>query len=183
MSNTQKVPYEGMKAIFDIACQDWKSKIKKMTSLFEDTELTQAQVSEMFEAANEEQTKTLKKYLKEPGDIDKSVIQERLDKLVLPYQGNKLTPRQKSINASEKMMIISEVMNGGTELTWKDTSMGKYFPYKYYSSDLGWVVYCSYDWSNGALLPSGVCFKSSKLALKAYEMFPEIYDDYSMINE
>lgn len=181
MSNTQKVPYEGMQAIFEIACPNWKNKIKKMTSLFEDTELTQAQVSEMFEAASEEQTKTLRKYLKEPGDIDKSVIQERLDKLVFPYTNKTLTKQQKSVNALVQMFVIAEVMNGGTELTWDDRTTYKYQPYKYWSVSRWVIVSCGCR--DGADSPSGVCLKSSKLAIKAYEMFPQIYDDFYMIED
>lgn len=178
----QKVPYEGMKAIYDIACDQWKPRIEKMTSVFKDTELTETQVNEMFEAATTEQTPILKKWLKEPGDIDKAFIQGRLDKLLLPYSNtNKLTPHQKSINSLMQMFVIAEMMNGGTELTWNDRTKDKYVPYKYWSGS-GWVVYCNF-FQVGAFCPSGVCFKTSKLAIKAYEMFPQIYDDFYMIED
>lgn len=181
MSNTQKVPYEGLKAIYDVACDTWKQKIEKMTKVFSDTILTEAQVTEMFGAASQEQVKTLNLWLREPGDIDKALIQEKLDALTLPYRSKTLTKEQKSVNALVQMFIIAEVMNAGTELTWKDTSMYKYFPYKYYSDGSWSVDYHGHYFD--ASFCSGVCFKSSKLALKAYEMFPQIYDDHSMINE
>lgn len=181
MSNTQKVPYEGMKAIYDIACDTWKQKIEKMTKVFSDTTLTEAQVTEMFGAASKEQTKTLKLWLKETGDIDKDLIQEKLDALTLPYRSKTLTKEQKSVNALVQLLTIAPCFNGDVELTWKDTTKGKYFPYKYYSGG-GWVLGYG-GWYDAADLVSGVCYKDSKSALKAYEMFPEIFDDYTMINE
>lgn len=179
-TKTQKVPYEGMKAIHDIACTDWKAKIKKMTKVFADTELTEDQVEEMFNAASPEQAKTLKEWLKHPGLVDKQTIQEKLDSLTLPYQNKNLTKQQKSVNSLVQLFVIAECFNGGKELSWKDTETSKYFPYKYYSGG-SWSVdwYCYYD---SADFVSGVCYKDSKSALAAYEMFPEIFDDYTMFN-
>lgn len=175
MKNTQKVPYEGMKAIYDIACDSWKKKIKAMTSVFEDTELTEEQVQEMFIAASLEQKQVLNKWIKLPENNLVSKAKKALEDLVLlPYPGN--TDQEKSINATVKAFKIADIFNEGTKLSWEDTKTYKYSIYK--SLDDG---FCFNGWGTDAFIPVGLCFKSSDLAILAYENFPEIYNELLMV--
>lgn len=179
----QTVPYEGMKAIYDVACESWKKKIKEMTSLFEDTTLTEKQITEMFDAADVKQKKVLEKYLKEPGNR----ISNWLD--ILDYHGvrefevpykNPKTSQERQLNATVYASKIAEAFNDGKALTWENREEFKYMPYKYYTGG-SWSVVFDYYY-DCACCPVGLCFTTAKDALRAYELFPEIYDDYYMFN-
>lgn len=62
---TFKVTRQNLKNIYDVACQDWKTRIDKLTTEYlgnfkESGELPESLVREMFGAANDNQKKTLK---------------------------------------------------------------------------------------------------------------------------
>lgn len=178
--DTQKISYEGMKAIHDIACEGWKKKIKEWTNIFEDTELSNTQVQQMFEAATEDQKKTLNKYLKEPhGDINswEDVLAfHNIKNLVLPFPDPK-TKEEWCMNAMTKGFKIAQAFNKGKELSWEDTSYYKYYPYKYLVVG-SWRFYC--HCFVAGFFPVGLCFLTSKDCLRAIELFPEVYNDILM---
>lgn len=172
----QKVPHSGMQEIYEIACDTWKKKIEKMTSVFGDTELSDAQVEEMFSASNDKQKKVLKKYLKESSSeitCWKDVV-KAVGAVTYPFNNPK-TPEEKSINALVEGFAIAKAFNKGTVLTWEDTDTDKYIPRKYFS-DGRWVVDGGVWCFIAACFPVGLAFKNSKDAVRAYELFPEVYD-------
>lgn len=181
MKNTnQKVPYTGMQEIYNVACDAWKKKIKAMTSVFEDTVLSKEQVKEMFTASSDSQKEVLRKYLKEDqGNINS--WQDVLDyhgvkEFVLPYP-KAITKEEKSVNAMIQGFKIAQTFNKGKVLSWENRNEYKYIPYKYFFGG-SWVVLCYCDMF--AFFPVGLCFTNEKDAKRAYELFPEIYDDYYM---
>lgn len=181
MNTTQLVPHEGMKAIYDVACSAWKKKIEKLTSVFGDTELSKAQVEDMFAASNADQTKVLEKWLKKPQPTEIKTWEDvvaLVGEPGLPYKTPK-TREEKSVNAMVRGFAISKAFNGDWVPDWSNREQYKYQPYKYWSNGQ-WVVGCCHR-CVCALAVSGLCFKSEKDALKAYELFPEVYDDYYMI--
>ena len=57
---TTTISVSNLKKIHDVACAAWKKKIEKMVKPFEDTvTLTEQQIVEMFDAANDSQAKVL----------------------------------------------------------------------------------------------------------------------------
>ena len=57
---TTTISVSDLKKIHDVACSTWKFKIEKMVKPFEDTvTLTEQQIGEMFDAANDSQAKIL----------------------------------------------------------------------------------------------------------------------------
>lgn len=175
---TQKISLQGMKEIHDVACADWKKKIKSMTDPFGDTTLTNTQIEEMFSAASVDQAKVLKKWLKEPGcDINGW---EDIGEFTVPYKNPK-TAEERCLNAMVKGFAIAKAFNQGKDLTWENRDDYKYLPYKYFHGD-SWVPgYC--NGGGGAVCPVGLAFKDSKSAMRAIELFPEVYEDLAMFNK
>lgn len=103
----------------------------------------------------------------------------------LPYwketKSRRLTAVERSLNAQAWMFKIAEALNEGTKLDWKNKNQGKYLAYKYWSGGR-WVVLYG-GWDHSVHSPSGLYLKSGELALFAQKTFPEIHDDYWMIQE
>jgi hypothetical protein len=99
--------------------------------------------------------------------------------LGLPYRPDTKTKEEKSINAYVKLLVIVKAYNEGWMPNWEDKNEYKYYPY-FYRSDGSWLVYCR-AWHSTLHFPSGLCFKSRKLAEDAMEKFSDTYNDYFMI--
>jgi hypothetical protein len=93
-----------------------------------------------------------------------------------------ITPEEKSANALVRLFRIAAVYNQGWVPNWSDPKEYKYFPYKYKNSGGSWSVDCNAV-SDGRHSPSGVHFKTEELAMDAINKFPEIYNDYLMIQD
>ena len=178
---TQKISYEGMKEIYSIACDGWKKKIKSWTNVFDDTELTNDQVQEMFNAASTDQKKVLNKYLKEYvstiNSWDDVLTFHNIKEVIVPFPNPK-TKEEKCLNAMTKGFKIAQAFNGGKELSWEDRSYVKYYPYKYCDGG-SWAFHFCYCLDSAHFLV-GLCFLKSKDVMKATELFPEIYNDILM---
>lgn len=170
MRKNQTVPFQGMKEIYEIACQGWKKTISEWTSPFSDTNLSSKQVEEMYEAADPKQKIILDKWLNK-----KDELEDKLENLQLPFKNPK-TQVEKAVNSLIQMACIAEHYNEGTVLKWENTNQYKYQPYKYFS--VGRWVFCYCYWSFSADFPLACCFKDSQSAIKAYETYPQIYDDF-----
>jgi len=81
--------------------------------------------------------------------------------------------------AYHKICNISKVFNAGWIPNFTDSNEKKYFPYFIKNKDGSWSVrsytYCDADCSH---LGFGLYFKEDKLALKAANLFKEIYIKY-----
>lgn len=182
---TQNVSLKGMKEIYECACDSWKKKIKGMTDPFSDTVLTDTQVQEMFDASSEAQTKVLKKWLKAPAKLIANIegwqdIVDIYGEVTLPFAKPK-TPEERCMNAMVMGFAIASVFNEGTKLSWEGRNQYKYVPYKYFSGDSWSPVYGC--WGGHSPFPVGLAFKSSALCMKAWELFPEVYNDILMFQK
>lgn len=112
----------------------------------------------------------------------KDVLKElKMKELILPFKKPK-NPEEKSINAMRIAFLIAKAYNEGTILDWKNSNQPKYLPYKYYS-DGAWSVFLDGDWWDLHLCPSGLYFKDRTLCQDAIKKFPEVYNDFLMIQE
>lgn len=94
----------------------------------------------------------------------------------LPYQ-NPGTAEEKSVNAMMKLFKIASVYNEGVVLDWNNSSIYKYFVYKYKNSSGGWVL-DSGGWTSDLYCPGGLYFKSDPLLQDALTKFPDIFNDF-----
>jgi len=178
MENIQTISLKGMTEIHAIACTGWKKKIKEWTNPFGDTELTESQVKEMYNAADSDQVKILDKYLERINSILCAKAKKELSNLELPYTNPK-SKEEKCLNATLQLFTIRKVYNEGKDSNWKDSNELKYFIYKDFSR--GGALVCSGVWCCNAHHPLGLYFVSRELVEDVIKNFPEVINDYFMI--
>ncbi len=95
----------------------------------------------------------------------------------LVYQ-KPVTTLEKSINALSVLKHVAELYNNGIILDWKNTSIYKYLPYKYYSNNNGCSVFISGYWHFSLDTPACLYYKESKLSKASYNNFKQYWEDY-----
>jgi hypothetical protein len=179
----QKITKFNLKAIHDVACPIWKTKIEeyaKREPFDDEIELTQGEIDEMFYASDNEQKKVLSKFFTRPESIMDKVKSFKDACIVLGVNEddifNKKTDSIDDI-AFKKLKIIARALNEGWYPNWGNTNEYKYFiwwnmqgGFSYY--DVG----CHYSATG---VPSALCFKSRELAEHmsniAFNEFKEYY--------
>lgn len=173
-----------LKEIHTIACADWKTKIEKLAgrnSLEDEITLTDNEVLDMFNASDENQKKTLRKFLSLPKDITDRIktFKDACNATKVNYEEfmMKFQYLPKDTLAFEMLKIIVKALNEGWVADFKNSSQ-----YKYYM----WLIWSGSSWSflNDActsaitdIVPR-LCLKNGKLARYLFEQFNQEVIDY-----
>jgi hypothetical protein len=107
-------------------------------------------------------------------DLDSLIKHLGYDPII--YCKPNLTPYEKYLNACVIIAKVVEIYNEETILDWKNTSIYKYMPYKYF--DGGSVGVRFYYWCFVLFGSSQHYYKSKDLAEKGYNNFKSYYEDY-----
>ena len=88
--------------------------------------------------------------------------------------------------AYRKLKTIAEALNEGWVPDWGNSNQYKYWPWFVYDPKTAGFA-CSHTYSTAssanALIGSRLCFKTSALARFAGDTFPELYNDYLLLNQ
>jgi len=103
-----------------------------------------------------------------------------IESIKLPYPSNTTDKWERQLNAQMQLFHIAKYYNGDWVADFKNGSQYKYILKKYWSGSR-WVVIGCYG-QVGAGYPSGVCFKSSEIVDLVIEKYPDIVNDYFMID-
>lgn len=170
--------------IYEIACKDWKTKIKEYGSknpFSETIEFTEKQVNEMVSACTAEQLPVVKaifeikditKEIKTLEDAIKYLGEKDEETLLL----NRMEGLPRHIVAEQEIVVITKALNEKYVLDWDNHSESKYF--------LWWCLgknfrLCNVDcYSSSSVCSSRLCFKSREVAEYAAQQFKETYKDF-----
>lgn len=174
----QTITREDLKAIHNIACVNWKTKLEGYANRnpFQDEiELSQSEIDEMIKASDEAQVKVLKKFFVLPKDI-RDKIKSFLDACnVLGVDPKNVYHSSDSPMdiAFKKLKIIIKALNEGWWPNFEDESEYKYWNY---FKMKGGFSYWDTDYSNTTTnVPSALLLKSNDLALHVAEIALEEY--------
>ena len=184
---TQKITRKALGEIYLKVCESWQKRIANLVLFQEgkEIEIEEELIQKAYSEADDSQKKLLSKYfaiksnkiqdrIKTWKDVLKELNKEESD--ILPY----LKPKNKnqiSQNAFAKIQAISEVLNEGTILDFKDRNTCKYYPW-FERKTSGWSVFYSTGGYYSAGAGFGIYYKSSELALYAGNQFLDIYTEY-----
>lgn len=176
-----------LKAIHDIACNDWKTKLAKYASKdpFNDNiEFTQTQIQEMIQACTTAQLPIVREIF----DIQDTMSKIDSLKSAISYLGEKdeevqqlrllqsCTGLARYIVAEQELVVLTKALNEGEILDWDNHSQYKYYSWWYLGSNFRLSCVCSdYD---SAYCSARLCFKNRELAEYAADKFKSTYKDY-----
>lgn len=183
-----QISRKDLRRIYEIACQEWKSKIKEYGSKdpFSDTiEFTEKQVQEMLKASTAEQLptvkeifniietyesiKTLEDACKALGEKDSEVKTLRVLQAVVGLD--------RKVVSGQELVVITRALNDKWVPDWEDSS-----EYKYYSwfdmrkNSFGYYA-CTTNCSD-SVVASRLCLKSPELAKYSANQFKNIHKEY-----
>lgn len=183
---TQKIKRKDLLVLYNTVCDSWKEEITKLV-LFQttnDIEIEEELIIRAYNDANSNQKELLNKYFKIKNKINTKNIKSFDDILKLANINKKdclifKNPSNKNeikINAYNKLLIISNVLNEGWETDFTNSSQYKFYPY-FKVSDGGLVYYdCSYYFSG--CVAEAVFYKSSDIAKFAGTIFINEYNEF-----
>jgi hypothetical protein len=179
----QKITKVNLKAIHDVACSGWKTKIEeyaKRKPFDDEIELTQDEIDEMFEASDNKQKKVLSKFFTRPESIMDKVKNFKDACIVLGVEEdnvfNKKTDSSDEI-AFKKLKIIAKALNEGWYPNWDNNNEYKYFIWWKIEGGFSFNA-VGYHYAN-TYVPSALCLKTRDLAEHmsniAFKEFKEYY--------
>lgn len=177
----QIITRENLKAIHDVACDSWKTKLEGYASrnpFNPEIELTQPEVDEMFKASDANQTKVLNKFFKIPLDI-RSKIKSFLDACsVLNINPNTVYSETDSISdkAFKRLKIIVKALNEGWYPNWENENEYKWM--NYFKMKGGFSYWVTDYYHTSTFVPSALCLKNKELALHLIEIALDDYKEY-----
>ena len=183
---TQAIKREILAEFYKTVCDNWKKTIADLI-LFDTKETIQVS-NQLIEKAYKEADSTQKKLLKQHFNLAFLNLPEICDTLeavykklkvnrndVIPYP-SPTNKRQRHLNASVDIEHISKMFNNGKDIK-HNGKQTLYTPY--FRRDSGrWVVYYYYYWFDDAVTGSGNYYLKPDNAIKAGELFEDIYNDY-----
>lgn len=182
---TQKIKREDLLILYNNVCTSWKEEITKLV-LFQttnDIEVEEDLITRAYKEADSEQKLMISKYFKIKNNIDLKNIKSFDDILKLANINKKdclifKNPSNKNeikINAYNKLLIISNVLNEGWEADFINHSQYKYYPY-FTVGDGEWVYadFCYYS----VYSTMAVFYKSSDIAKFAGTIFSKEYNEF-----
>lgn len=104
-----------------------------------------------------------------------------LENIKIPYPSDTTDKWERQLNAQMQLFYIAKFYNGDWVPDFKNDSQYKYILRKYWS-DRGWVVFYDFWFDYYAVVPSGVCFKDANIVSLVIEKYPDIVNDYFMID-
>lgn len=181
--DTQTITKDDLKAIYNIACESWKSKLEnyaKRQPFDSIVSLTQGEVDEMFSAATEVQKNTLIKFLKPDLDICDKIYSFEDACTILNINPHMVFSRIDSVDeiAFKKLKIIIKALNNGWAPNWKDQSEYKWWNWFTINKTGAFVYYDTHYNSCNMCVPSALCFKTEKLAKHCVKIALDLYQEY-----
>lgn len=180
---SQTISKANLKAIHDVACNGWKSKIEdyaKRKPFDDEIELSQNEVDEMYNASDSKQKKVLDKFFTKPKSIMDNVNSfEDACKVLGIDKSDVFNSKFDSLSdiAFKKLKVIIKALNDGWYPNWEDVNEYKYWiwwtmkgGFSYYSADYGYYT------SGG--VPSALCLKTRELAEHASKIAYKEYKEY-----
>lgn len=134
----------------------------------------------------ENEAKALRKIIEAPEDITARVktFEDACEVLGISpsitdgIQDECLSPDAKSVEAYQKLIIITRALNEGWTPDWKNSNETKWYPYFTMKSGFGFSgTLCTYSYTI-THAGSRLCFKTEALAKYAGQQFESIYNDY-----
>ena len=174
----ENITRENLKAIHDIACGSWKTKLESYANRNQfknEIELTKSEIDEMFQASNSAQLEVLKKFFTGSKDI-RDKVKSFLDACnildVDPKSVYRSSDSQTDV-AFKKLKIIIKALNEGW---WPNFEDDKQFKYWNYFKLKGGFSYCTTSYNATTTdVPSALLLKSNKLAVYVSEIALEEY--------
>ena len=175
-----------LKRIFDISCQEWKSKIVEYTKRnpFGDTiEFTEKEVKEMISASTEKQLPTVKEIfnvvnswenIKSVEDAIKILGEKDEEVSLLRDIQHVSLPRH--ILAEQELVVIIKAVNEGWEADFDNHNQPKYFPWWYLGKNFSLrCVDFSYSRS---YVPRRLCLETREKGEYMSSEFKNLYKEY-----
>lgn len=179
---SQTITKTNLKAIHDVACSGWKTKIENYAKRkpFDDKiELTQDEVDEMYNASDVNQKKVLDKFFTRPKSIMDSINSfEDARKILGIDKADVFNPKFDSPNdiAFKKLKVIIKALNDGWYPNWENENEYKYW---IWWTMKGGFSYYSVSYSDShAHVPSALCLKTRELAEHASKIAYKEYKEY-----
>jgi hypothetical protein len=174
------------KKLFDLSCQSWKPKLEEKLKEFifeENIKFKEDFIEEMKKACTKEQLVVFNKIFKDylPKDISEEVnninsLESRIKDFKTPYKLNTKDKLEKTLNAIYILTHVATIYNEGAILDWKNTSVYKYLPYKFFSGGSACVA-PAVLWGSGLGSSAGLYYKNSNLSEKSYNNFKQYWED------
>ncbi len=180
MNKDQTITRDNLKAIYDIACSSWKSKLDgyaKRNPFESEISLTQSEIDEMFKASDTSQIGVLKKFFSVPLDI-RDKVKSFIDACIILNIDHKsvfsLTDT-KGEAAFKRLKVIIRALNEGWWPDWNNQNEYKYW--------IWWTMKGGFSYSRVryhdtfTLVPSALCLRTEELAKHASKI---AFDDYEL---
>lgn len=177
----QTITRENLKAIHNVACASWKTKLESYASRnpFQDEiELSQSEIDEMIKASDAAQLKVLKKFFSLPKDI-RDKVKSFLDACnVLGVDPKTVYHSSDSPMdvAFKKIKIIIKALNEGWWPNFENESEYKYW--NYFKLKGGFSAWLTYYCNTYTYVPSALLLKSNDLAVHVTEI---ALDEYKIL--
>ena len=179
----QTITKTNLKAIHDIACASWKTKLTNYANrqpFDSEVKLEQSEIDEMYSASDAAQKKVLDKFfVRKKSIIDRiragSAFSDACIELGLKESDVFSDSDDKDIKAYKKLKVIIKALNEGWYPNWESNE------YKYYNYWTLRGVFCLYFcdcFFSFSYVPSALCLKSEELAKHAAKVALEEYKEF-----
>ena len=179
MFKNKTISRDNLKAIHNIACSSWKSKLEeyaKRNPFENEISLSQSEIYAMFKASDSKQIDVLKKFFSIPTDIRdrvKSFI-DACDVLGISKElPSFLRDAPKRYIALYKLETTIKALNEGYWPNWENENEFKYW--NWFKMKGGFSSYRTYYYYTYTTVPSALYFKSRDLAYYVGNYFIEEY--------
>lgn len=174
----QIITRENLKAIHDVACTNWKTKLEdyaRRNPFNPEIELTKAEIDEMFKVSDASQIKILERFFPRPKDI-RDKVKSFLDACnvlgVDPKSVYHSNDSQMDI-AFKKLKIIIKALNEGWWPNFENNNEYKYW--NYFRIKGGFSCWNTDFVNTHTYVPSALLLKNNDLAVYAAEIGLEEY--------
>jgi hypothetical protein len=180
--NTQTITKNNLKAIHDVACAGWKTKLEdyaKRKPFDSEIELTQSEVDEMFNASDAKQKKVLDKFFTKPKSIIDGVNSfEDACKVLGLNAFDVFNTKFDSVSdiAFKKLKVIIKALNEGWYPNWENENEGKYWCW--WTMKGGFSYYTTSYYSTFTFVPSALCLRTRELTEHAAKIALQEYKEY-----
>lgn len=181
MSKNQTISRDNLKAIHNVACNGWKSKLEdyaKRNPFENEISLSQPEIDDMFKSSDSKQIAVLKKFFSVPTDIRDRVksFLDACEILKIDHRIVYSSSDSKDEVAFKKLKVIIKALNEGWWPNWENESEYKYW--NWFRMKGGFSFYDTNFYNANTFVPSALCLRSNDLAVHASKIAINEYKDY-----